>query len=118
MEVRLLYTLLFDTLKDIVYFPFWWYTSGAKRVLLGCFRWIVDASHQLAPGLWAKNILVPMYGQTDWQGRLMSFFMRLVNVIGRSIGIFLWSIVVLFVFALWLALPFIIIMMVIIPLAS
>ena len=59
----------------------------------------------LAPGLWLKNILVPMYGQNDWQGRLMSFFMRLVNVIVRAGLLLLWMIVSAVLFALWLMLP-------------
>jgi len=46
-----------------------------------------------------------MYGQTDWQGRLMSFFMRLVNIVVRFIGMMLWVVIVFFIFMLWIAFP-------------
>ncbi len=90
---------------DIFYFPVWWYSVGAKRAFLACTGLIGEANSNLAPGLWLKNIFVPMFGQTDWQGRITSFFMRLVNVIGRSIGLLIWSTVVWILFFAWLLLP-------------
>ncbi len=90
---------------DLFYFPIWWYGEGTKRTFLSCLNLIGEANRNLAPGLWFKNLLVPMFGQTDWQGRLMSFFMRLVNGIGRSIGLLIWSLVVWVLFLLWLATP-------------
>lgn len=90
---------------DIFYFPVWWYSLGTKHAFLTCTSLIAEANSNLAPGLWLKNIFVPMFGQTDWQGRITSFFMRLANVIGRSIGLLIWSIVVWILFLAWLVLP-------------
>ncbi len=59
----------------------------------------------MSPGLWLKNIFVPMFGQYDWQGRLVSFFMRLVQVVVRSVALVFWLIACLVLFVLWLALP-------------
>ncbi len=99
--------ILLDIVWDIVYFPIWWYSAGAKKILLGCFRMIAEYNRSLAPGLWLKNIFVPMYGQYDWQGRLMSFFMRLVNIIGRSIALLICTSIILALFFVWLAFPLI-----------
>jgi len=97
--------LLIEVLLDIVYFPLWWYTVGALHAGRWCFDLIKDGNSDLAPGLWLKNIFVPMYGQYDWEGRLISFFMRLVQIIGRSFGLIVWTIFCLALLAVWLVLP-------------
>src|SRR3989339_998407 len=97
--------ILLEFVVDIIYFPIWWFTAGARHALLFCVGLVQEANAMLAPGLWLKNIMVPMFGQWDWQGRIMSFFMRLVNVIIRTILLFLWIILVFILFILWLAVP-------------
>lgn len=76
-----------ETLGSVLRFPFWWYGDGL--MLLG--KWI---AHQLeyrwksfAFVIWMRNLFVPMYGQYDWSGRLVSFIVRIAVLIGR--GIFL-----------------------------
>src|SRR3989338_7890262 len=86
---------------DLVYFPLWWYTGGVKRAGLFAVQLLRDGNSILAPGLWLKNIFVPMFGQSDWQGRLVSFFMRFVNVIGRSIALMFWFVATIVLFLLW-----------------
>lgn len=103
--------MLLELILDILYFPIWWYTSGAERALIFCIGLLKDANGMLAPGLWLKNIFVPMFGQWDWQGRIVSFFMRLANVIGRSIGLFIWLIVVVILFLIWVLFPMFILYM-------
>jgi hypothetical protein len=90
----------------------WWYTGGI--VYFGQFSWnlLQAGNFRLAPGLWLKNIFVPMFGQVDFQGRMVSFFMRLVNVIGRSIALFFWLLMVLFIFCLWLVFPIFVVYMI------
>jgi len=68
-----------------------------------------EGNGNLAPGLWLKNIFVPMFGQTDWQGRITSFFMRLVNVIGRGMGLLIWTMVVWILFLMYLTIPIIVV---------
>ncbi len=68
---------------DFFYFPIWWYSQGLVRILNFFYNQFLYINSNLAPGLWLKNIFVPMYGQWDWQGRLTSFFVRLGNVIVR-----------------------------------
>ena len=105
MWILVFQRLLIDFFIDIFYFPVWWYSAGAKRALIGCWHLIREANISMAPGLWLKNIFVPMFGQRDWQGRIMSFFMRLVNVIGRGIALFIWSASVFALFFIWLGFP-------------
>ena len=97
--------LIIEFVVDLIYFPVWWYTSGVKHAGKFCYNFFQEANMFLAPGLWLKNIFVPMFGQTDLQGRLMSIFMRIVNVIGRSIGLLIWLIITLIMFVIWWLFP-------------
>ena len=105
MWLLVLQRMLLEFFFDLLYFPLWWYTGGAKRVALFCYRLIQAGNAQFAPFLWLKNIFVPMYGQRDIQGILMSVFVRFWNVIFRSIFLLLWLVVVLFLYLIYLALP-------------
>lgn len=97
--------LVNEFFADIIYFPIWWYTRGLAIFFKKCFDLIRFANMIFVPGLWLKNIFVPMFGQYDIQGRLVSVFMRVVNIIGRSIALFLWSFFVFIVFLIWITLP-------------
>ncbi|MBI5221917.1 MAG: hypothetical protein HY980_00235 [Candidatus Magasanikbacteria bacterium] len=113
MWVLVFQRMLLEFFLDLIYFPLWWYTGGAKKALIFCYHLIQDANQTLAPGLWLRNIFVPMFGQTDWQGRLLSVFMRIMNVIVRAIAMGVWLAVVAVIFSLWLAFPiFVVYMMV------
>ena len=76
-----------DLAGSIVRFPVWWFGTGFVG-LLGWmrrelqFRW---KSYGFA--IWMHNFFVPMYGQHDWTGRLVSIFMRFVVLIGRLIAL-------------------------------
>lgn len=90
---------------DLASFPVWWYTIGAKHSMIWCAGLLRTGNEWLSPGLWLKNIFVPMYGQYDIQGRLISFFIRLMQVIARGIGLLIWLAVCIVLFVCWLALP-------------
>lgn len=107
MFLLVLPRLLTEAFLDLLYFPLWWYTGGAYRAGAWCFDLALSGNDHFAPGLWLKNIFVPMYGQYDFEGRLISFFMRLFQFIIRSLALFIWSIICLCLFLCWLALPII-----------
>jgi len=113
MNILVIQRLFLELLLDIIYFPLWWYTGGVKHAIKYCYGVLQSGNMFLSPMLWLKNIFVPMYGQSDFQGRLVSFFMRLVNFIGRSIALFFWIFVVIFIFLLWLAFPVFVVWMLI-----
>jgi len=56
-------------------------------------------------GVWIKNLFVPMFQQYDWQGRIISFFMRLFQIIFRFIGFIIMFAIYLVIFLGWFALP-------------
>lgn len=108
MSFIVLQKILLDFLLDMIYFPVWWYTGGVKFIFFKCLDIFLRGNLLLAPSLWLKNIFVPMFGQWDFQGRLISFFMRLFQVFVRFIILLLWLIFVIMLFLFWLILPIII----------
>ncbi|MDO8425306.1 MAG: hypothetical protein Q7T01_02215 [bacterium] len=72
---------------EMVTIPAWWYTRGLMLVLRWFWRSVRRWEQSVGLGLWARNLLVPMYGQTDWQGRLISFFMRLAVLAVRMVQV-------------------------------
>lgn len=107
----ILQRLAMEFVSDVFYFPVWWYTKGLKRFVIACGYAVQEAELSLAPGIWLKNIFVPMYGQYDWQGRLMSVFMRIVNIIGRGIAFFLFLFFVFGLVLAWIFFPLFVIYM-------
>jgi len=103
--------MLIEFVLDILYFPLWWYGEGAKKVFMGCINLIREGNMMMSPGLWLKNIFVPMFGQTDLQGRLVSFLMRFFNVVFRSIGLVIWIVFSLLLFLLWVVFPMFVLFM-------
>jgi hypothetical protein len=105
MFIAILPKIILETIFDILLFPFWWYTKGAWRALVYCFGLLKYGNELMNPGLWLKNIFVPMFGQYDIQGRIISFLMRCAQIVARTIGLFFWLIICLVLFAVWLSLP-------------
>ena len=101
--------ILIELVRDIIYFPLWWYYGGLKQVILTLKNFLIDRERSLALFVWIKNIHRPMYGQYDWQGRLISFFMRLIQIIVRAIIMLFWLAVAIAALGLWLILPALII---------
>ena len=104
--------LTLEFIWHVVFFPVWWYSLGARQVGLGCWHLLQAGSMRLAPGLWLRNLLVPMYGQTDWQGRLMSVFMRISNVIIRGAALLAWLAIVILLWLAWIAFPIFVVAMI------
>lgn len=97
--------LFVDVIGSVLYFPIWWYTEGFFEVVNWSRRSLAYRWRAYSFALWLKNFFVPMYGQYDWAGRLVSVFMRFVVLIGRGIAFIAEAIGYLFIIALWLALP-------------
>lgn len=108
MFILVIQRLFIESILEVIYFPIWWYTAGAKYILILCFDLFRVGNQNLSPGLWLKNIFVPMFGQYDWQGRIISFLMRFVQVIFRTLALFVWLILCLLLFFIWLSIPVII----------
>lgn len=77
-------SVLRDIFLDVIMFPIWWYSRGLVLLMEGSLAVLEGYSRRLAIGVWMKNIFVPMFGTSDWQSRLISIFMRSVQIVGRS----------------------------------
>ena len=79
-------------LVDLVRFPWWWYTDGLLKTVRFCSSAIAGYTRSLALRVWVTNLFVPMFGQYDWQSRIISFFMRLAQIFGRVLVIGVWTV--------------------------
>ena len=105
MFIIVLQRLAIEAILDIFNFPIWWFSFGIKRALLWCMEVFKSGNAWLAPGLWITNLFVPMYGQYDWQGRIISFLMRSVQIFFRLIGLAIWLFFCIVLFVVWIAWP-------------
>ena len=55
--------------------------------------------------IWLKNFFVPMYGQTDLAGRLVSVWMRCVVLVGRLSAIAVEAVLRAIGILAWIAAP-------------
>ena len=97
--------VIIDLIGDILYWPLWWYTKGTVKAALFCLNEIKAQQERLGVMIWIKNISTPMFGQYDIEGRLISFFVRLVQIIARLILLLVWTIIMFLFFLAWLLLP-------------
>jgi hypothetical protein len=99
-----------DITLDLLYFPLWWYSSGLMERVNATGEMISGSARSLQIGVWIRNIFTPMFGQYDWQSRLISVFMRCVQIVGRSIALCFWILVALFLFSLYVFGPIALVM--------
>ncbi|NUM25309.1 MAG: hypothetical protein HUU49_01640 [Candidatus Buchananbacteria bacterium] len=101
--------IIIDLIGDILYWPIWWYSKGLLKATKASINAIINQERSLGLGIWVKNIFTPMFGQYDIEGRIISFFARLIQIIVRSIILFVWAVVVLLFYLFWLILPVIVV---------
>lgn len=109
--------ILTDLLRDIIYFPIWWYSRGLKQLIIKLKNFLINKERSLALFVWIKNIFRPMYGRYDWAGMLISFFVRLVQIIFRGVFMVFWLIFSFGVLIFWLFLPILVIFEIIFQIA-
>jgi hypothetical protein len=97
--------IIISLILEIVYFPIWWYSVGFFRTVKNIWRFFRGREQSLGFSVWLKNIFVPMYGQYDWAGRMISFFIRLIQIIFRGGILAFWGLICLGLLVAWLILP-------------
>ena len=97
--------ILVKIVWDFVYFPLWWYSEGLLKTLRGVYNFWREQEASLGFSVWLKNIFVPMYGQQDFAGRAISFFIRLVQIIYRGTVLLIFIILGLLFLTIYLFLP-------------
>lgn len=101
--------VIIDLVGDFLYWPIWWYTKGLLGALKYSFNSIHAMQESLGLRIWIKNIFTPMFGQYDMEGRVISFVVRVIQIIGRTFILFLWSIFSFCLFVAWIILPVLIV---------
>lgn len=97
--------ILAGLVRDLLLFPAWWYTRGLLETAERIMTFWAHSLKALNLLVWMKNIFVPMYGQRDFTGVLVSIFMRIVQIILRSIGFIFLLIVGVVAMLLWILAP-------------
>lgn len=107
-----------DLIGDVLYWPFWWYSKGLLNTIKFSFRSIKNQQEALGVNIWIRNLFTPMYGQYDWEGRLISFAIRFIQIIFRAILLVIWTILSLIPVVIWLVLPGVVIIQIYLNLAD
>lgn len=97
--------IIVDLLVDFLYWPIWWYSKGLVKTSQFAIHQIILEEKRIGLLLWIKNIFKPMYGQYDWQGRIISFFMRIIMIIGKLIQVAIWTLIMMIFFVVYLIAP-------------
>ena len=103
--VQAIKSIFLDFIWEILYFPLWWYGPGLKRVALYTVNSIKNTEASLGVSIMFKNIFKPMFGQYDSQGRIISFLMRLLLTIVRTVMFAVLIVFNLVAIVFWVALP-------------
>lgn len=76
-----------DSFKSVLYFPVWWYSAGLVNFAKGIANSIKGFNSSLGFTIWVNNIFTPLFAQYDFTSRVISFFLRLFNIIFRGLGL-------------------------------
>ena len=90
---------------DTLYFPVWWYTRGFVRVVGWAETSLKDVERIAALKIWIKSMFKPMFQDYTKEGRIISFFMRVVLLIFKLLIVIIWAAFLAFVIVLFLTLP-------------
>ena len=107
-------TFKFISLKivgDLVYFPIWWYTVGLKERFFVFLKQVKNVERRLALKIWLKNIFVPMYGFYDIWSRFISFVIRIIMLVYKTVAFFLWLAFYFLLLLIFIILPIFVVYM-------
>ncbi len=94
-----------EILTDILIFPFWWYFAGLLKFCRHLLAILKEQEKFWSWSVWVKNIFTPMYGLRDWQGVLISFFVRLFQIIFRTAAMAICLLILIAVLLAYLIFP-------------
>lgn len=97
--------IIVDFVVDLLRWPVWWYSKGFLLVAGWGWQSVKNYGKSLALGVWIKNIFVPMYGARDFQSRLISLLVRVVQIIARGFLLVFFTIMIMAVVSVYTALP-------------
>ena len=94
--------------SELLSAPIWWYSRGLQLSFRRLLDRLTYANRYLGVTVWASNLFVPMYGQWDVAGRVISFFVRIVQTVVRGAVFILWAVVATTLFALYFISPLVV----------
>ncbi len=95
--------ILSELLSGVFALPVWWYTRGLVLVSTWCRETVKNTSQLFGLGVWVKNLFVPMYGETEWSGRAISFVIRVAMIFVRGSAVALWAVVAIISFVVYIS---------------
>jgi len=101
--------LFLAPLREVLYFPLWWYSRGLKKTAIFCWQRLKGGWRALALSILLKNFFKPMYGQKGLAAYVLSLNTHFWQVLWQLFLMALWAIFWLFILSTWLVLPIFII---------
>lgn len=101
----LLLPVLHALWEELVLAPVWWYGRGLKAATNRFLSQCRNNDRAVGWSIWLKNIFVPMYGQSDMAGRAISFFMRIILLVARTVAIVVMDLLTVFGYMAYIFLP-------------
>lgn len=80
--------IILDPLVVLFYFPLWWYSSGLKKFVFFLKIKIQEIACPFVLKILFLNLAKPMYGDYTREGKIISFFMRLIHLNWRLFRVF------------------------------
>lgn len=101
--------IVWHIFSDILYFPIWWYSFGLYAAWMRYIASVQSMNRSLGFTIWLKNIFTPMFQQRDISGRIISFFMRSLQIVFRGLFMIVFVCLWFIVFLVYPILPIIIV---------
>jgi len=99
---------IFDPIFTILYFPVWWYSLGFLKFFNFLKKNIKEVSCPFVFKILIANLFKPMYGDWSREGRIISFFMRIIHLSWQIFKIVIFLIISLVLLIGYLFLPLLI----------
>ena len=96
---------ILDPFFSILYFPLFWYSKGLVKFLKSLLSTLKEVSPPFVLKILIANLGKPMYGDYSREGRIISFFMRLVHLSFWLLKTFIVFIILFIIFLIYLLLP-------------
>ena len=94
--------------RQLLSLPVWWYQDGLLWLWHRSRIFLKNTVRSLNIYVWIRYLFVPMFGENNFSGRIISFCMRCLQIVGRSLALVGAVLLVITVSCIWLSLPFLI----------
>ena len=104
-EFEVFKNLILNPIFSLLYFPVWWYGKGLAKFLNFFKRTIEEIACPFVLKILIQNIVKPMYGDYSREGRIISFFMRIMHLSWRLVRVAFTFFMLAIAFFVYLFLP-------------